>query len=58
VHAELGEVVSGNRTGRESDQEIIVFDSTGMALQDVAAAAFVYEKAERQGSGVRLSFAA
>ncbi len=57
VHAELGEVVAGKRPGRESDQEIIVFDSTGMALQDVAAAAFVYEKAERQGSGVRLSFA-
>jgi alanine dehydrogenase len=58
VHAELGDVVAGKKPGRESDKEIIVFDSTGMALQDVAAAAFVYEKAERHGSGVRLSFAA
>ena len=58
VHAELGEVVAGKKPGRESEEEIIVFDSTGMALQDVAAAAFLYEKAERQGSGVRLSFAA
>jgi alanine dehydrogenase len=58
VHAELGEVVAGKKPGRESDEEIIVFDSTGMALQDVAAAAILYEKAERQGSGVRLSFAA
>ncbi|PYX02180.1 MAG: hypothetical protein DMG86_08080 [Acidobacteria bacterium] len=58
VYAELGDVVSGKKLGRESDDEIIIFDSTGMALQDVAAAALVYEKAERQGSGVRLSFAA
>ena len=58
VYAELGEVVSGKKLGRESDEEITIFDSTGMALQDVAAAAFVYEKAERQGSGVRFSFAA
>jgi len=58
VHAELGEVVAGKKVGRESDNEIIVFDSTGMALQDVAAAARVYEKAQEQGSGMRLSFAA
>jgi len=57
VYAELGDVVAGKKQGRESDDEIIIFDSTGMALQDVAAAALVYEKAERQGSGVRLSFA-
>jgi alanine dehydrogenase len=58
VHAELGEVVAGKKPGRESQEEIIIFDSTGMALQDVAAAAFLFEKAERNGSGVRLSFAA
>ena len=58
VHAELGEVVAGKKVGRESDEEIIVFDSTGMALQDVAAAARVYEKAQQLGLGMRLSFAA
>ena len=57
VHAELGEIVAGKKLGRESDQEITIFDSTGMALQDVATAAFLYEKAQRQGSGVRLNFA-
>jgi alanine dehydrogenase len=57
VHAELGAIVAGREPGRESDEEIIVFDSTGMALQDVAAAAMLFEKAERQGSGVRVSFA-
>ena len=58
VHAELGEIVAGIKPGRESDEEITIFDSTGMALQDVAAAAFLYEKAQRQGCGVRLNFAA
>jgi ornithine cyclodeaminase/alanine dehydrogenase-like protein (mu-crystallin family) len=55
VHAELADVVTGRRRGRQSDQEITIFDSTGTALQDVAAAAVVYEKAVANGNGVRLS---
>ena len=58
VHAELSEIVARKKPGRESDKEIIIFDSTGMALQDVAAAAFLYEKAEREGAGTRLDLAA
>jgi alanine dehydrogenase len=58
VHAELGEVVAGTKPGRESPAEITIFDSTGMALQDVAAAAVLYEKAQRLGAGVWLNFAA
>jgi alanine dehydrogenase len=58
VHAELGEVVAGKKPGRESGEEITIFDSTGMALQDVAAAAMLYEKAKQQNAGVRLNFAA
>ena len=50
VHAELGEVVAGKKPGRESEEEIVIFDSTGMALQDVAAAAVVYERAVQRGS--------
>ena len=45
VRAELGEVVAGKKPGRLNDDEIVIFDSTGTALQDVAAAAAVYEKA-------------
>jgi alanine dehydrogenase len=45
VHAELGEVVAGLAAGRESEEEIIVFDSTGMALQDLVAAVLTYENA-------------
>jgi alanine dehydrogenase len=58
VYAELGEVVAGKKPGRTSQQETIIFDSTGIALQDVAAAALVYEKAERAGFERTVEFAA
>ena len=45
VFAELSEIVAGRKRGRTSDAEIIVFDSTGVAIEDVAAARLVYEKA-------------
>jgi len=51
VHAELGEIVIGRKAGRQSDAEVFVFDSTGMALQDVAAAALVYERARQRHVG-------
>jgi ornithine cyclodeaminase/alanine dehydrogenase-like protein (mu-crystallin family) len=54
VHAELGDVVAGRRAGRTSPDEIFIFDSTGTALQDVAAAAIVYERALRAGRGISL----
>lgn len=57
VHAELAEVVAGLKPGRTSAEEIVVFDSTGTALQDVAAAAVVYEKALQTGRGLTLDFA-
>jgi len=56
VHAELGEVVAGRKQGRTSDEEIIVFDSTGMALQDVIAAATVYERAVSAGHATTMNF--
>lgn len=52
VHAELGEIVAGGKPGRRSAEEIIVFDSTGMALQDVAAASVVYRRALAAGRGI------
>jgi ornithine cyclodeaminase/alanine dehydrogenase-like protein (mu-crystallin family) len=58
VHAELGEIVVGRKRGRATDDEIIVFDSTGTALQDVAAAALVYERAIASGRGTRLDVGA
>lgn len=56
VHAEIGQVIAGIKPGRETDEEIIVFDSTGTALQDVAAASIVYEKAIVGLAGKRLNF--
>lgn len=51
VRAELGEVIAGRRPGRTSDDDVVVFDSTGMALQDVAAAVVVYERAVAASRG-------
>ena len=56
VYAELGEIISGKKPGRISDDEIIIFDSTGTALQDVASAAIVYEKAIANNMGTNLDF--
>lgn len=50
VRAELGEVVAGTKAGRLHNDELIVFDSTGTALQDVAASVAVYEKARAQAA--------
>jgi alanine dehydrogenase len=53
VHAELADVVAGRRPGRTRDDEITIFDSSG-ALQDVAAAIAVYEKARATGRGTEV----
>jgi alanine dehydrogenase len=57
VHAELGEIAAGHQPGRENDAQTILFDSCGVALGDVAAAALVYERAleQRRGSSMRLT---
>lgn len=57
VYAELGAIVAGRTPGRTSGEEIIIFDSTGTALEDVAAAAVVYEKALVAGRGYSLDLA-
>jgi alanine dehydrogenase len=56
VAAELGSIVAGRDPGRTTAEQLFVFDSTGMALQDVAAAAVVYERARKakRGRKVRL----
>lgn len=57
VHAELSDLVSGARPGRSEDGQITIFDSTGAALQDVAAAVVIYRRAveARRGRRVRLA---
>lgn len=51
IHATLGQVITGKKKGRTSAKELTVFDSTGVGIQDVAAAATVYEKAKKTGKG-------
>ncbi len=58
VHAELADLVTGRKRGRRSPDEITVFDSTGTALEDVAAAAVVYEKAAASGGGRAIALGA
>jgi len=58
VYAELSEVVAGKKAGRINETDIIVFDSTGVAVEDAAAATVVYEKALITGIGNYFEFAA
>ena len=54
VHAEVGELITGKRSGRTSDGEITIFDGSGTGIQDVAAAARAYELARKSGAGSRV----
>jgi alanine dehydrogenase len=51
LYGELGEIVAGKRSGRTADDGVTIFDSTGLAIQDVAAAHVVYERATRNDGG-------
>ncbi|MEU6643163.1 2,3-diaminopropionate biosynthesis protein SbnB [Saccharomonospora sp. NPDC046836] len=55
LHAELGEVLAGTRPGRESDDEIILLNPMGMAVEDIACAAEVYTRAKARGIGTWLN---
>jgi alanine dehydrogenase len=54
VRGELAEVITGRKPGRISPEEITIFDSTGTPLEDVAAAATVYERAVAEGIGLEV----
>jgi len=51
IYGELGDIVVGEIAGRTDDDGITVFDSTGLAIQDVAAAHVVYEHADENDNG-------
>ena len=48
---DLGDVIKGNIVGRENDEEIIVFETVGVAAQDLIAAKAIYDKAVAAGIG-------
>ena len=56
IHAELGQIISGEKAGRENDEEITIFKSVGLAVVDIIVAKYLYERALEQGEGIRLSF--
>ncbi len=49
IWATLGEIIAGTKPGRRGDQEITVFDSTGLAIEDVATAWMIYQRARERG---------
>jgi ornithine cyclodeaminase/alanine dehydrogenase-like protein (mu-crystallin family) len=54
IHGELSAIVAGRVPGRTSRDQVFVFDSTGTALQDVAAAILIYRRAASAGAGLRV----
>lgn len=56
VHAELGDILSGEKAPRENDDEIIYFNAVGAGILDIAIAARCYKKAKEQGKGVTTPF--
>ena len=56
VHAGIGELVTGTRTGRTDPRQLTLYKSVGVAAQDAAAAALVLVEAGRRGTGQRVPF--
>ncbi|MGM0590388.1 MAG: ornithine cyclodeaminase family protein [Halobacteriota archaeon] len=56
IYAELGEIVLGDKSGRTDADAITVFDSTGLAIQDVAAAHVVFSHADENDNGYPFDF--
>lgn len=56
ISGTLGQVIIGKVPGRIKDDEITIFDSTGLSVQDMATASLVYERALKEKRGVKISF--
>lgn len=56
IHADLGELVLGRKTGRSSDQQKTLFKAVGLAVQDAVAARVTLERAEQLGLGQRVEW--
>jgi ornithine cyclodeaminase/alanine dehydrogenase-like protein (mu-crystallin family) len=54
IDAEIGEVLAGSKTGRSSPEEITLYKSVGVAIQDIATANLVYQKALQQKVGTEV----
>jgi alanine dehydrogenase len=56
IHATLGEIITGRKPGRRDRKSITVFDSTGLAIEDIAVAKMIYEKAMASGGYQSINF--
>ena len=56
IYGEIGELVSGTKKGRENDEEITLFKSVGLSIQDISTAYHVYQQAVEQGAGTEFNF--
>ena len=56
IYSEIGEIILGKKLGRENPDEVTIFDTVGMAIQDVVTAAMLYKGALEKGFGTRYSF--
>jgi ornithine cyclodeaminase/alanine dehydrogenase len=56
IHAEIGEIILGKKSGRENPDEVTIFDTVGMAIQDIVTAAMLYKGALEKGLGTRYEF--
>ncbi len=56
IQGTLGDLILGKYSGRQVSSDITLFDSTGLAIQDIAAGAYIYKKAKKMGIGETISF--
>jgi ornithine cyclodeaminase/alanine dehydrogenase len=56
IYGEIGEILLGKKPGRENDEEVTIFDSTGMAIQDVTTAFKIYQNAKENNVGSFFEF--
>lgn len=56
IRAEIGDLLTGRARGRTSRDEITLFKSLGLAIEDVASVAFIYDKVKRLGGGTWVEF--
>ena len=56
IYGEIGELITGAKPGRESDEEVTIFKSVGLSIQDISAAHYVYQRALEEGVGMEFAF--
>ena len=56
IYGEIGELITGTKPGRESDEEVTIFKSVGLSIQDISAAHYVYQRALEEGVGMEFAF--